>query len=97
MVFETNIRYTKTKQTVLESGFKKINSSPSKPVITHHVAHGPKRANIRILNKELKKDVHEHYNYYKNKLAKDDTISDKVKDKFSKTRCTSNNTHNFYN
>jgi len=67
-----------------ESGFKKINSSPSKPVITHHVAHGPKRANIRILNKELKQDVHEHYNYYKNKLAKDDTISDKVKDKFNK-------------
>jgi hypothetical protein len=67
-----------------ESGFKKINSSPAKPVITHHVAHGPKRANIRILNKELKQDVHEHYNYYKNKLAKDDTISDKVKDKFNK-------------
>ena len=35
-----------------ESGYKKINSSSSKPVITHHVAHGPKRANIRLLNKE---------------------------------------------
>jgi sulfatase maturation enzyme AslB (radical SAM superfamily) len=66
-----------------ESGYKKINSSSTKPVITHHVAHGPKRANIRILNKELKQDVHEHYNYYKDKLAKDPTIDDKVKKKFN--------------
>ena len=66
-----------------ESGYKKINSSSTKPVITHHVAHGPKRANIRILNKELKQDVHDHYNYYKDKLAKDPTIDDKVKRKFN--------------
>ena len=35
-----------------ESGWKKINSSPQKPIITHHVAHGPKRANIRLLPSE---------------------------------------------
>ena len=67
-----------------ESGYKKINSSSAKPIITHHVAHGPKRANIRLLNKELKQDVHEHYDYYKNKLAKDETIDSNIKKKFNK-------------
>jgi len=67
-----------------ESGYKKINSSSTKPVITHHVAHGPKRANIRILNKELKQDVHDHYNYYKDKLEKDTTIDSNIKEKFNK-------------
>ena len=67
-----------------ESGWKKINSSPQKPIITHHVAHGPKRANIRLLPSELKLKVHNHYDYYKFKVAQDDTIDDKIKNKFNK-------------
>lgn len=32
-----------------DSGFKKINSSNRRPIITHHVAHHPKHLNIRVL------------------------------------------------
>ena len=67
-----------------ESGWKKINSSPQKPIITHHVAHGPKRANIRLLSSELKLKVHNHYDYYKFKVAQDNTIDEKIKSKFNK-------------
>jgi hypothetical protein len=44
-----------------ESGFKKINSTKKRPIITHHVAHGPKRVNIRLLPKELKTELSAHY------------------------------------
>jgi MoaA/NifB/PqqE/SkfB family radical SAM enzyme len=44
-----------------ESGFNKINSTKKRPIITHHVAHGPKRANIRILTPELKELVTQRY------------------------------------
>jgi len=67
-----------------ESGWKKINSSPQKPIITHHVAHGPRRANIRLLSSELKLKVHNHYDYYKFKVAQDNTIDEKIKSKFNK-------------
>ena len=43
------------------SGFKKINSTKKRPIITHHVAHGPKRVNVRILPKELKQQLTEYY------------------------------------
>ena len=67
-----------------ESNWKKINSSPQKPIITHHVAHGPKRANIRLLTPELKLKVHNHYDYYKFKVASDPNINEKIKNKFNK-------------
>ncbi len=67
-----------------ESNWKKINSSPQKPIITHHVAHGPKRANIRLLTPELKLKVHNHYDYYKFKVASDPEINEKIKNKFNK-------------
>ena len=44
-----------------ESGFKKINSTKKRPIITHHVAHGPKRVNVRILPTELKQELTEYY------------------------------------
>lgn len=46
---------------VKESGFVKINSTPKRPIMTHHVAHGPKRMNIRILPTELKTELERYY------------------------------------
>lgn len=48
-----------------ESGFARINSTKKRPIITHHVAHGPKRANIRILTPELKELVTQRYTAFK--------------------------------
>ena len=45
-----------------ESGFVKINSTLRRPIITHHVAHGPKRTNIKILPQEVKLELAEFYN-----------------------------------
>lgn len=42
---------------LMESGFKKINSSARRPIITHHVAHHPKHLNIRVLPDEYKLEV----------------------------------------
>lgn len=50
---------------VASSGWKKINSTKKRPVITHHVAHGPKRANIRLLTPKLKEDLEMFYNGWK--------------------------------
>ena len=44
-----------------ESGFKKINSTKKRPIITHHIAHGPKRVNIRILPEQMKQDLKQFY------------------------------------
>ena len=48
-----------------DSGFKKINSTKKRPIVTHHVAHGPKRVNVRILPKEIKQEIVSHYNTWK--------------------------------
>ena len=40
-----------------ESGFKKINSSKRRPVITHHVAHHPQHLNIRVLPDNAKEKL----------------------------------------
>jgi hypothetical protein len=42
---------------LMESGFKKINSSARRPILTHHVAHHPKHLNIRVLPDEYKLEV----------------------------------------
>lgn len=44
-----------------DSGFKKINSSKKRPIITHHVAHGPKRVNVRILPAHIKQKITVYY------------------------------------
>jgi len=44
------------------SGFKKINSTKKRPIITHHVAHGPKRVNVRVLPSFLKEQIVDYYN-----------------------------------
>lgn len=53
---------------VKESGFVKINSTPKRPIMTHHVAHGPKRMNIRILTDELKSRLEDDYNLWAKKF-----------------------------
>ena len=63
-----------------ESNFKKINSSRKRPIITHHVAHGPKRTNIKLLPLDLKNDLVLHYNNWKEKFQFDNEISQDVKD-----------------
>jgi organic radical activating enzyme len=40
-----------------DSGFKKINSTTKRPIITHHVAHHPKHLNIRVLPDSYKEEV----------------------------------------
>ena len=40
-----------------DSGFKKINSTIKRPIVTHHVAHHPKHLNIRVLPDSYKEDV----------------------------------------
>jgi sulfatase maturation enzyme AslB (radical SAM superfamily) len=45
-----------------ESGFVKINSTLRRPIITHHVAHGPKRTNIKLLPADIKTELAEFYN-----------------------------------
>lgn len=47
-----------------KSEFKKINSTSRRPIITHHVAHGPKRMNIRILPNEMNQELRLYYNQY---------------------------------
>ena len=66
-----------------ESGFKKINSTKQKPIITHHVAHGPKRANIRLLPNKIKLEVIKHYNEYRERIEKDNELSPEIKVKFN--------------
>ncbi len=64
-----------------ESGFKKINSSKKRPIITHHVAHGPKRTNIKLLSTELKQELFLHYKLWEDKILKDNEIDPLVKEK----------------
>ena len=42
---------------LVESGFKRINPSAAKPIVTHHVAHHPKHLNVRVLPDKFKQEV----------------------------------------
>lgn len=44
-----------------DSGFKRINPSNAKPIVTHHVAHHPKHLNVRVLPDKFKKEVTEKF------------------------------------
>ena len=63
-----------------ESGFKKINSSKKRPIITHHVAHGPKRTNIKLLNSQLKNDLQIHYKNWETRFQQDNELDQHTKD-----------------
>jgi organic radical activating enzyme len=63
---------------IKNSGFKKINSTKKKPIITHHIAHGPKRTNIRILPAEMKKDIEFYYNNFMEEFFRDG-LPDEIK------------------
>lgn len=58
-----------------DSRFKKINSSKKRPIITHHVAHGPKRVNVRILPNHIKQKIVDYYstciNEFKEEFSED--------------------------
>ena len=43
------------------SGLTKINSTKKRPIITHHVAHGPKRVNVRVLPEDMKQEIVDYY------------------------------------
>lgn len=49
----------------LEQGYKKINSSKKKPIVTHHVAHHPQNLNIRMLPEHIKQDIKNYYDLKK--------------------------------
>ena len=44
------------------SGFKRINSSNRRPIVTYHVAHHPRHLNIRVLPDDFKQEVVRRYN-----------------------------------
>lgn len=58
-----------------ESGFKKINATKKRPIITHHVAHGPKRVNVRVIPDNIKKQITSYYadqiEYFKSNYNED--------------------------
>jgi len=64
-----------------ESGFVKINSTLRRPIITHHVAHGPKRTNIKLLPAEIKNNLAEFYKEWITKFENefDDHITTNAK------------------
>lgn len=88
-----------------ESGFKKINSTKKRPIITHHVAHGPKRTNIKILTPELKEELSKYYNAWIMRFEKDSSLDDNTKEnarkiltsiiKFAESEDMSNNIDEF--
>lgn len=62
-----------------ESGFKKINSTKKRPIITHHVAHGPKRTNLKLLPLEKKNELKLYYNEWIEKFKNDNELTEEVK------------------
>jgi hypothetical protein len=56
-VYNVNHMVDFMKWKLSDSGFKRINSTKRRPVITHHVAHHPKHLNIRVLPRDYKKEL----------------------------------------
>ena len=62
-----------------EGNFQKFNSLDShKPVISYHMCHGPKMYNVKILPTEIKQQVTEHFEKYRNWIATSE-FDDRVK------------------
>ena len=62
-----------------ESGFKAINTTKKRPIITHHVAHGPKRTNIKLLPADMKIQLRAYYNEWIERFNNEDDFDDNVK------------------
>lgn len=64
-----------------DSGYKKINSTRKRPVITHHVAHHPKRTNVGILcgtpHGEL---LRKHYQAWEQRFDGSNSLTPEQKD-----------------
>jgi len=56
-VYNVNHMVDFMKWKLLDSGFKRINSTKRRPIITHHVAHHPKHLNIRVLPNDYKEEL----------------------------------------
>ena len=63
-----------------ESGFKKINATKKRPIITHHVAHGPKRANIKLLPAETKRELENFYKVWIMRFMKDPQLDNNTRE-----------------
>ncbi|NQY99461.1 MAG: radical SAM protein [Bdellovibrionales bacterium] len=46
---------------VVESGFKRINSTKKRPIVSHHVAHNPQHLNVRVLSDSQKQEVRKKF------------------------------------
>lgn len=67
-----------------ESGLSKFNPIDGmRPIITHHMCHSPKYFNIKVLPKDLKNQVSEHFAEYNEWIMTTD-FNDKVKNNFVK-------------
>lgn len=53
-----------------QSGFKNINSSKEKPIISYHMAHSPKHLNVRVLTEKQKEKVSQHFKHYRDHFEK---------------------------
>ena len=62
-----------------QSGFKAINTTKKRPIITHHVAHGPKRTNIKLLPADMKIQLRAYYNEWIERFNNEDDFDDNVK------------------
>ena len=61
-VYNVNHMIDFMKWKLTESGFKRINSTNRRPVVTYHVAHHPKHLNIRVLPDDYKKELTQKFN-----------------------------------
>ena len=67
-----------------ESGLDSYNPvTGPRPIVTHHMCHSPKYYNVKVLPPELKKQVVDHYDIFRNWIITTD-YSDHIKDNFIK-------------
>lgn len=67
-----------------ESGLDKFNPLKSpRPVVTHHMCHAPKHYNVKILPKNIKQQVADHYQVHKDWVLQSN-FEDKIKNNFIK-------------
>lgn len=67
-----------------ESGLDKFNPYESpRPIVTHHMCHSPKYFNVKVLPENIKQDVVNHYNLYR-EWIKSSEFDDKVTNNFLK-------------
>lgn len=62
------------------SGFKKINSTKKRPIVTHHVAHHPKRVNVRVLTSDYKEKLEKYYELWVRRFETDNELTTEIKE-----------------